>query len=128
MKKIKEFLESHPLISYNSIGVVLGLRDGQLRADRDIPKKYLVEVEKILMGYGYLPDLDSVNEMVTMPEKKFLTDHGTLIDEAGNEEMYVEPNLTHKTHVSRNGSLGVVEGTIFKRSVFDDGDYYVEKL
>ena len=145
MKKIKEFLESHPLISYNSIGVALGLRDGQLRADRDIPKKYLIQVEKILMGYGYVPSEERVEEILhevldkpkLVAERKrqaqVLINTGEVIFEQGAMEICkdcirAKAVLIKKTHSVKNGAIGILEGGLFKRVLLDDGDYYVEKL
>ena len=138
MKRIKEFLESHPLISYNGIGVALGLRDGQLRSDRAIPKKFIVEVEKLLMGYGYLPGVDSVNEMVT-GDYEVKTKMGVRMTSVDNvpetfESMLkdvplIPPTAPYvATHVCRNGLLGVMDGGLFKRVLLDDGDYFVKKV
>jgi hypothetical protein len=152
--KIAKFLKSHPLISYNGIGVSLGLRDGQLRPDRAIPKKFVVEIERVLMGYGYVPDNWSKDKS-DMDER-----HNKLIDETlsdivscipdtigelrkiGREvsavpeklkQYPVEPvecefSVAVKTHEVRNGHIGVVETNLFKRVILDDGDYFVKKL
>jgi hypothetical protein len=127
MEKIREFLKTHHAISYNWLGVQLGLPVGRLRADRAIPKKYLVEAEKILMGYGYLPSVDSVNEMVTgetwTPKAKLGVRMTPDIKEI-EKDFIGYP----KTHVCRNGVLGILDGGLFKRSLFDEGDYFVKKL
>ena len=118
-KKIQGFLLSHPLINYNGIAVQLGLANGQLRSDRSIPKKYVLDVEKILMGYGYVRVVDSVNEMVVMPEK-------VAVKEVENGADFM---VMTKTHEVKNGVIGKTndKGWFFKE-VLEDGDYFVKKL
>jgi hypothetical protein len=139
MKKsndIEVWLREHPAISYNWLGVRLGLAVGQLREDRSIPKKYRLGAERVLMDYGYVPGLDSVNEMVTGSEEPYFvkTKMGVRMTRVGyvpeSVKQYPETpeECFAKTHEVRNGVIGVLEGNLFKRVLLDEGDYYIKKL
>jgi hypothetical protein len=51
--EIKEFMQSHPAISYSYVEKELGIPHGMFREKRPIPEAYRERIAALLSDYGY---------------------------------------------------------------------------